>query len=180
MRRPLLTLFAALLVLPAWTGEQEEPPAEEALSEPGVPAPRGCTDGGELKDGVCSKGQPVYLVDGKSIAFVKPPERVPTKWPEGTDKSIRASLNLQIIVLPDGTVTEIRPMFLRVTLPGEGEQRMNPEEDEYGFVKSASDAVSRWRYTPPTLNGEPVAVYGSVCVNFSKDGSDDNDEGSNN
>ena len=35
-------------------------------------------------------------------------------WPAETDEKIGASLNLQFVVLPDGTVTEIQPTFLRV------------------------------------------------------------------
>jgi len=34
------------------------------------------------------------------------------------------------------------------------------------LVKSALDAVSRWRYQPTLLNGEPVEVVTEIDVNF--------------
>jgi len=32
--------------------------------------------------------------------------------------------------------------------------------------QSALDAVSKWRYSPTLLNGEPVEVIATVTVNF--------------
>ena len=178
MYRIAMTVGGLLLFLPVWESQPGEPLAEETASQQGLPAPRGCTDGGDLKDGVCSKGQPVYLPDGKAIGYLRTTETTTTSWPDGTDKSVKASLNLQIVVLPDGTVTEILPMLLRVSLPGEEEQRMSPTGSKYGFVKAASDAVSQWRYKPPTLDGKPVAVYGSVCLNFGAAAADESENGS--
>jgi len=162
--------FPALAVaslMPTVASEPGQPPTNEDASRPERPAPSGCTSKGELVDGLCSEGQPVYLPDGKAIGYLRTTKRVKSTWPEGADKSITARLNLQIVVLPDGTVTEVQPTFLRGTLPGEDEERMNPTEDEHGFVKAASDAVAKWRYEPPRSSGQPVAVYGSVCVDFS-------------
>jgi protein TonB len=39
------------------------------------------------------------------------------------------------------------------------------------LVNAARDAVSRWRYRPYLLNGEPTEVETSVTVNFSFSGS---------
>ena len=70
---------------------------------------------------MCSKGQPVYLPDGEAIAHPQTTKTVNPSWPEQTDEAIKASMNLQFVILPDGSVTEIQPMFLRVALPGEHE-----------------------------------------------------------
>jgi protein TonB len=34
---------------------------------------------------------------------------------------------------------------------------------------AAIEAVSQWRYSPPTLNGSPVSVVMTVTVNFTLD-----------
>jgi len=167
MRTMLIVVsLATMLTAPALASEPGQPQADPITSEPDLPAPLGCTDEGKLIDGACSKGQPVYVPDGKTIGYLRTTTTTEPTWPAETDEAIKASLNLQIVVLPDGTVTEIQPTFLRITLPGEEEQRMNPTEDKYRFVMAATDAVAKWSYAPPELDGQPVAVYGSVCVDF--------------
>jgi protein TonB len=37
-----------------------------------------------------------------------------------------------------------------------------------GFEEAALDAVSRWRYEPATLEGEPIEVTHSITVTFSQ------------
>jgi hypothetical protein len=159
-------ILVASVILPI--AAADPPPAER-------PAPKGCTERGELTDDGCSKGQPVYLPDGKAIPWLRTTTTPAPGWPEGTDEETTASLNLQLVVLPDGTVGEVQPTFLRVTVPGEEERRMNPTEDELGFVAAASEAVRRWRYAPPTLDEEPVAAYASVCIEFSLADDDEGD-----
>jgi hypothetical protein len=150
-------LLAAFSLLPA------------AADEQAAPVPVGCTDGGELKEGACTKGLPAYLPDGKAVSVPTVKKSIDPDWPEGADKAVVASVNLQVVILPDGSVTDIQPMLLRVTLPGEDERKMNLAEDELGFVKAASAAVAKWVYEPGLMDGEPVAVYGSICLNFVKD-----------
>ena len=36
----------------------------------------------------------------------------------------------------------------------------------YGLGEAAREAVSRWRFRPATINGEPIDVYYTVTVNF--------------
>ena len=36
----------------------------------------------------------------------------------------------------------------------------------YGLGEAARDAVSRWRFRPATVGGEPIDVYYTVTVNF--------------
>jgi len=174
---PVAVVVATSLLLPCPAGGPDDEPARPIATEHQSPAPLGCTDHGELRDGTCSKGRPVYLPDGEALGYLRLTAHSAPSWPEGTSKEIVASLNLELVVLPDGTVGEIRPTFLRVTLPGEAEQRMNPGEDGFGFVRAASEAVRTWRYAPPTLNGAPVAAYGSVCVDFAGAGAEEEESG---
>jgi hypothetical protein len=160
-------------------GEPGRSQTTAARDAPDLPAPLGCTDQGTLIDESCSKGRPVYLPDGKAIDYLRTKKTVSPDWPQKANQAIKASLNLEIVVLPDGTVKELRPTFLRVTLPGEEERRMNPIEDKYGFVRAATDAVVKWRYEPRKPASAPVAVYGSVCLDFSaaaEDGKKDDDK----
>ena len=43
---------------------------------------------------------------------------------------------------------------------------LNLIEGECAFAKSASEAVKKWRYSPTTLNGEPVAVDTTITVTY--------------
>jgi hypothetical protein len=147
--------------------EPESPQTTPARRAQDLPAPLGCTDEGTLIHGSCSRGLPVYLPDGDAIDYLRTKKTVSPDWPPETDEAIKARLNLEIVVLPDGTVKEIRPTFLRVTLPGENERRMDPTEDRYGFVRAASEAVAKWRYEPRNRAATSLAVYGSVCFDFS-------------
>jgi protein TonB len=41
---------------------------------------------------------------------------------------------------------------------------LNLIEGECAFAKSASEAVKKWRYSPTTLNGDPVEVDTTIAV----------------
>ena len=69
------------------------------------------------------------------------------------DKLEKAQVILQAIIEIDGSVRDIQ--LVRINNPGKG------------FEKAAIDAVRRWRYKPATKDGEPVAVYFHVVVDFS-------------
>lgn len=59
---------------------------------------------------------------------------------------------LQAIVKRDGTVGDIE--VLRAIPSG------------LGFIESAIEAASQWRYEPALLDGEPIDVYFTIFVNF--------------
>ena len=62
---------------------------------------------------------------------------------------IQGTVRLEAVISKDGTIQDLK------TLSG------HPL-----LVKSALDAVSRWRYQPTLLNGEPVEVVTEIDVNF--------------
>src|SRR5713226_3583946 len=62
---------------------------------------------------------------------------------------IQGSVRLEAIISKDGTIQDLKVVSGHPLL-----------------VKSAIEAVSRWRYQPTLLNGEPVEVVTEVDVNF--------------
>lgn len=63
---------------------------------------------------------------------------------------IQGSVRLEAIISRDGTVQDLKVMSGHPLL-----------------VKSALEAVQRWRYQPTLLNGEPVEIVTEIDVNFS-------------
>ena len=63
---------------------------------------------------------------------------------------IQGQVKLEAIISKDGTIQDLRVISGHPLL-----------------VKSALDAVQRWRYQPTLLNGEPVEVVTEIDVNFS-------------
>jgi protein TonB len=62
---------------------------------------------------------------------------------------IQGTVRLEAIISKDGTIQDLHVVSGHPLL-----------------VKAALDAVSRWRYQPTLLNGEPVEVVTEVDVNF--------------
>lgn len=62
---------------------------------------------------------------------------------------IQGSVRLEAVISKDGTIQDLKVLGGHPLL-----------------VKSALDAVSRWRYQPTLLNGEPVEVVTEIDVNF--------------
>ena len=62
---------------------------------------------------------------------------------------IQGTVRLEAIISKDGTIQDLKVLSGHPLL-----------------VKSAIDAVSRWRYQPTLLNGEPVEVVTEIDVNF--------------
>jgi periplasmic protein TonB len=63
---------------------------------------------------------------------------------------IQGTVKLEAIISKDGTIQDLKTISGHPLL-----------------LKSAIDAVSRWRYQPTLLNGEPVEVVTEIDVNFS-------------
>ena len=64
---------------------------------------------------------------------------------------VQGNVELEAIIGKDGA-----PLSLRV---------MNEQIDPQ-LARAAVEAVSRWRYRPTILNGEPVEVETTIKVNF--------------
>jgi periplasmic protein TonB len=62
---------------------------------------------------------------------------------------IQGTVRLEAIISKDGTIQDLKVLSGHPLL-----------------VKSAIDAVSRWRYQPTLLNGDPVEVVTEIDVNF--------------
>ena len=62
---------------------------------------------------------------------------------------IQGSVRLEAVISKDGTIQDLKVLSGHPLL-----------------VKAAIDAVSRWRYQPTLLNGEPVEVVTEIDVNF--------------
>jgi protein TonB len=62
---------------------------------------------------------------------------------------IQGSVRLEAVISKDGTIQDLKVMSGHPLL-----------------VKSALEAVQRWRYQPTLLNGEPVEVVTEIDVNF--------------
>ena len=62
---------------------------------------------------------------------------------------IQGAVHLEAVISTDGTI-----------------QHLTLTSGHPLLVKAAMDAVSRWRYQPTLLNGEPVEVVTDVVVNF--------------
>jgi protein TonB len=63
---------------------------------------------------------------------------------------IQGVVRLEAIISRDGTVQDLKVLSGHPLL-----------------VKSALEAVQRWRYQPTLLNGEPVEIITEIDVNFS-------------
>lgn len=85
---------------------------------------------------------------------VERPQRVHYVAPQYTEMARKLRLEgpviLQTIIGVDGTVQEVKVL-----------KGMN-----FGLTESAVEAVQQWRFEPATLNGQPVAVYYNLTVNF--------------
>jgi len=63
---------------------------------------------------------------------------------------IQGTVKLEAVISKDGTIQDLKVLTGHPLL-----------------VKSALDAVQRWRYQPTLLNGDPVEVVPEIDVNFS-------------
>jgi TonB family protein len=78
---------------------------------------------------------------------------VPPAYPRAARRlNLSVRVRLEVMVLPDGSVGEVR------VLEGSGTR--------HGFEEAAIDAVRQWRYTPAMRDGESVAATIEVVVAF--------------
>jgi protein TonB len=96
---------------------------------------------------------PVCRGKGKDApGCITPPRAIYAPDPEyptrARKENVRGFVVLQIVVGADG-------------LPRDKVARSNPELDE-----AATDAVKKWRFSPATKGGEPVAVQINVELHF--------------
>ena len=90
-------------------------------------------------------------------ADIMPPRVVrdvkPAYTPEAMRARIEGEVMVQAIVLPDGTVTDVRVS--------------RSLDRVFGLDEEAIKAARQWRFKPATRFGQPVAVYITIGVGFS-------------
>jgi TonB family protein len=112
--------------------------------------------GGQTKteDAQCPDGQ--FYIEGQGCAL-QPllVHKVAPKYPKKAGKRhIEGHVIVQALIRRDGHVA--KPEVLRA------------EPQGVGFEQAAIKAVKKWRYKPAQLQSEPVEVYFTVYVNFTK------------
>ncbi len=141
--------------------EPEPPPQQAAGVVGGVPGgvPGGSAGGviGGIIGGVLSSAPPPPKpttpkrirvggqVESAKLIFQPKPEYPPL----AKMARIQGTVKLEAVISKDGTIQDLKVLSGHPLL-----------------VKSAVEAVSRWRYQPTLLNGEPVEVVTEVDVNF--------------
>ncbi len=139
-RRPLtLTTLALLLPLTVYA---LDPPAAEKLE----------TQNDETTDRPTAAGnsaEPLH-VEGDVV----PPEKVYTPLPQYTDAARKARIEGHVIA--QAIIDKLGNVSNVAILKG-----LTPELNE-----SAAETLLQWKFKPATLDGEPVAVYYNLTVNF--------------
>jgi periplasmic protein TonB len=109
---------------------------------------------GGVAGGIASgvQGKMIRVRIGGEVQAPKILEKVPPVYPEKAKAAgIDGTVILHAIISMDGN-----PLSLRV---------MNNQIDP-DLARAAVEAVSKWRYKPTLLNGEPVEVDTTIKVNF--------------
>jgi protein TonB len=142
--------------------DEPEPPPQTASAGVvgGVPGgmPGGSVGGviGGVIGGVLSAAPPPKPVTPKRIRVggnVEQAKQIYAPKPEYPQLAkmarIQGVVRLEAVIDKDGTIKDLKMVSGHPLL-----------------VKSAIEAVSRWRYQPTLLNGEPVEVVTEIDVNF--------------
>lgn len=76
----------------------------------------------------------------------------PSYTPEGRAARIEGTVVVQAVVLPDGTVGDVK---IARSL-----------DTKYGLDTQALNAAKQWKFSPATKDGKPVAVTVSIELTF--------------
>ncbi|MGC0773409.1 MAG: M56 family metallopeptidase [Candidatus Acidiferrum sp.] len=100
-----------------------------------------------------TNGKPSRLGLGGKVEAAKLISKVQPVYPESAKTAgVQGTVVLHAVIGMDG-----KPLSLRVM-----NSQIDPE-----LARSAVEAVSRWRYTPTLLNGEPIEVDTTITVIYS-------------
>jgi protein TonB len=76
--------------------------------------------------------------------------QVPPVYPPGAlARRIEGAVNLEVSIAEDGSIASVKVLRGQPLL-----------------AEAAVTAVRQWRYTPPLLNGKPIAVQKEITVDF--------------
>ncbi len=123
-------------------------PQPLAAAEPPPPPRELSPPTAPLLAGVGKVSNPVLILD----------TRVQPKYPEMARAwRIEGSVTLQAVIGTGGSVERL--------------EVLQCDRQNLGFEEAALAAVRQWRYEPAIQNGQPVAVYSTVFVEFKLDSS---------
>ncbi len=143
-----------------------EPPDEIAPELPGLP--------------VATPGVPGSLFSGTGQTLTAPPLGTPAAHVDFEAVS-RDPLRVGGAILAPTRVTYVAPLYPDIARVArvDGQVVLDATIDEWGVVtnitvrhsvplldRAAIEAVSKWRYAPTRLNGQPIAVVMTVTVTF--------------
>jgi TonB family protein len=96
-------------------------------------------------------GSKVFKMGHKGIAPPKIVSQVPPEYPDTLKaKGIQGRVVLALIITDEGTPSNLKVL----------------KSDNEGLNQAALDAVNRWRWEPPLLDGKAVSVEWIVTLNF--------------
>lgn len=141
------------IVLPAASGES--PPRSLAAISPVEPPVviAGTTGNDEPLANIVSAPTPLPRLEIKISQGVKEANivhQVPPVYPPGAlARRIEGAVNLEVSIAEDGSIASVKVLRGQPLL-----------------AEAAVTAVRQWRYTPPLLNGKPIAVQKEITVDF--------------
>lgn len=79
------------------------------------------------------------------------------------EKNVEANVNVEIVIAPDGKVTGVQVLSIRLSkdLPPEQYSALSKE-----FSKAAYSILTQTRFTPPVINGQRVAIKMELPMQF--------------
>ena len=152
--------------LPRETATVDEPSAPPAI-DIGGPGVLGSTGTGRDRDGVLDS-----IGGGPNI--IVPPPPVTSAHPPRVSRVMEGNLVYRVEPQYPPLARQVRiqgMVVLRAMISREGKiENVQVISGHPLLVKSAMDAVLRWRYRPYYLNSEPVEVETQITVNFTLSG----------
>ena len=131
-------------------------PQPSVVTQPAGPAPVPAQQqsvpvelqGADIGTGVYRPGGELGVSWPVDLTQVKP-----RYTPEGMRQKIQGVVDLEIVVLPDGTVGNVRLV-------------KSLDQNLYGLDEQAVAAAKQWKFKPGLLNGKPVAVIVGMSLEF--------------
>ncbi|MEW6527836.1 MAG: energy transducer TonB [Spirochaetota bacterium] len=79
------------------------------------------------------------------------------------EKNVEANVNVEIVIAPDGKVSNVQILSIRLSkdLPPEQYNILSKE-----FSKAAYSILTQARFTPPIINGQRVAIKMELPMQF--------------
>jgi outer membrane biosynthesis protein TonB len=79
------------------------------------------------------------------------------------EKNVEANVNVEIVIAPDGKVTTVQILSIRLSKDFPPEQYSTLSKE---FSKAAYSILTQARFTPPIINGQRVAIKMELPLQF--------------